>query len=143
MKAEISLESYFEIDLEFLMPGTRWQIDNKADLGNLAEQYVLEFLLSREFRKVAVNYRERPYGEVDLIVKNDQTHYFIEVKARRNSGEEMLESIVTPRQYARLLNAAELYSARNNVSVRICLALLSIQDEAQGSRLSLRFLPLA
>lgn len=138
------MDSFFETDVEFIEESSLWSVLNHNELGSHAERYILNYLLDQQFELVALNYREKPYGEVDIIVNKDETHYFIEVKARRTSEVDLsFEGIVTPRQYVRLFNAAELYSARHGVSVRICLALLTIRDEASKTRLSLRFLPLA
>lgn len=144
MLSDSLLESMFESDREFIEPASQWKMPDHSELGSQAERFILNFLMDMSFEFVAVNHRERPFGEVDLIVKKNAMHYFIEVKARRSSlSEELLEGIVRPRQYMRLFHAAELYSARNDVSVQICLALLSIQDEGMKTRLSLRFLPLS
>lgn len=146
MKVKTTMDSLFEKDHVFFDHSFAREIKGDEDgreLGSWAEGYVRNYLLDKEFQFVAANYCERPFGEVDLIVKQGELHYFIEVKARRNSElDEVLDGIVTPRQYTRLINAAEIYSSRNNVSVQICLALLSIQDKAKPPCLSLRFLPL-
>ncbi len=52
-----------------------------------------------------------PRGEIDLVVTNDDTIIFVEVKARRNAvaGAES----VTPRQQARITGAAEIVLAEH------------------------------
>lgn len=59
---------------------------------------------------VEKNYRTR-HGEIDLIVRRDQTLVFVEVKLRRGLGfGDPLES-VTPRKQATIRSIAEQYLA--------------------------------
>ena len=137
------MEVLYEMDHIFLEPRELWEKIKVSELGSVGEAFVLNFLIDKGFKRVASHLRERPFAEVDLVVEKEGLHYFVEVKTRRNSEiDEVVEGILTPRQYARLMNAAELYSMRKNVSVQLCLALLSIQDKGEESRLALRFLPL-
>lgn len=75
------------------MPG-----DLRLHLGRLGEDLALEHFERLGLRLVERNYRTR-YGELDLIVCDDATLVFVEVKARRvgaNAGTA-LES-VSPRK---------------------------------------------
>jgi len=59
--------------------------DLRQQLGRLGEDLALEHLERLGFRRVARNYRTR-FGELDLIVCDDDTIVFVEVKARRVSA---------------------------------------------------------
>ncbi len=59
--------------------------DLRQHLGRLGEDLALEHLQRLGFRSVARNYRTR-FGELDLIVCDDDTIVFVEVKARRVSA---------------------------------------------------------
>jgi putative endonuclease len=50
-------------------------------LGAWAEQQACIFLQQQHFQLLARNFHSR-YGEIDLIVRNDTTLVFVEVKAR-------------------------------------------------------------
>ncbi len=56
--------------------------DLRQQLGRLGEDLALEHLGRLGYRVVARNYRTR-FGELDLIVCDDTTIVFVEVKARR------------------------------------------------------------
>ncbi|HEV7807277.1 MAG TPA: YraN family protein [Solirubrobacteraceae bacterium] len=56
--------------------------DLRQHLGRLGEDLALEHLERLGYRLVDRNYRTR-FGELDLIVSDDATIVFVEVKARR------------------------------------------------------------
>ena len=68
--------------------------DVRAHLGRLGEDLALEHLERLGFRVLERNYRTR-YGELDLVVCDDATIVFVEVKTRRlgASTGSALESI--------------------------------------------------
>lgn len=57
-------------------------IDLRHELGRVGERLALEHLERLGYRLVVRNYRTR-FGEIDLIVCDDETIVFVEVKARR------------------------------------------------------------
>ena len=60
-------------------------IDLRQHLGRVGEQLALGHLERLGYRLVARNHRTR-FGELDLIVCDDETIVFVEVKARRVSA---------------------------------------------------------
>lgn len=56
--------------------------DLRQHLGRLGEDLALEHLVRLGYRPIARNHRTR-FGELDLIVGDDDTIVFVEVKARR------------------------------------------------------------
>lgn len=60
--------------------------DLRHRLGRAGEQAALEHLQRLGHRLVARNYRTR-FGELDLVVADDHTLVFVEVKARRAGPE--------------------------------------------------------
>ena len=56
--------------------------DLRQHLGRLGEDLALEHLERLGYRLVSRNHRTR-FGEIDLIVCDDETIVFVEVKARR------------------------------------------------------------
>ncbi|MDX6678119.1 MAG: putative endonuclease [Solirubrobacteraceae bacterium] len=73
--------------------------DLRQHLGRLGEDLALEHLQRRGFRLVDRNYRTR-FGELDLIVSDDTTIVFVEVKARRvcATAGSALESVPPRKQ---------------------------------------------
>ena len=66
--------------------------------------------MRRGYRLVERNYRTRR-GEIDLIVRQDDTLVFVEVKLRRGTGFGDPLEAVTPRKQATLRYLAERYLA--------------------------------
>lgn len=58
--------------------------DPRQHLGRLGERLALEHLERLGYRLVAANHRTR-FGELDLIVRDDATLVFVEVKTRRGA----------------------------------------------------------
>ncbi len=50
-------------------------------LGTLGEEIALNFFKKEGYKLLEQNYTQRPIGEIDLILKKNNTIYFIEVKS--------------------------------------------------------------
>jgi putative endonuclease len=74
--------------------------DPRRTLGRRGEDLALAHLQRLGFRLVARNHRTR-WGEIDLIVYDDATLVFVEVKTRRASGHAgtALEAVARPKQH--------------------------------------------
>jgi putative endonuclease len=57
--------------------------DPRQHLGQLGERLALAHLERLGYRLVAANHRTR-FGELDLVVRDDHTLVFVEVKTRRS-----------------------------------------------------------
>ncbi len=68
----------------------------------------LRYLLERGYELVERNYRTR-YGELDLILRKDNTLVFVEVKLRRGTGFGGPLEAVTPRKQTTIRSLAEQY----------------------------------
>jgi putative endonuclease len=73
--------------------------DLRQHLGRVGERFALEHLLRLGYRLLAQNHRTR-FGELDLIVCDDVSIAFVEVKARRVSGRagSALDAMSAPKQ---------------------------------------------
>jgi putative endonuclease len=73
--------------------------DLRLQLGRLGEDLALEHLERLGYRLVTRNHRTR-FGEIDLIVSDDATIVFVEVKARRSgtSAGSAVESVPPRKQ---------------------------------------------
>ncbi len=72
-------------------------IDLRQHLGRMGEHIALEHLERLGYRLVARNHRTR-FGEIDLIVCDDATLVFVEVKARRAGAVAGALESVPPRK---------------------------------------------
>ena len=68
----------------------------------------MRYLIQKGYTLVERNYRTRR-GEIDLIVRKDDTLVFVEVKLRRGTGFGDPLEAVTPRKQHTLRSVAEHY----------------------------------
>jgi putative endonuclease len=72
--------------------------DLRQHLGRAGERLALEHLERLGYRRVALNHRTR-FGELDLIVCDETTIVFVEVKARRAGAvADALQSVPPSKQ---------------------------------------------
>jgi putative endonuclease len=74
--------------------------------GVSAESRAAAYLMAKGYRILAKRFRT-PYGEIDLVARKRNLLVFIEVKARASLDEAAYA--VTPRQQARIINAAQAW----------------------------------
>jgi putative endonuclease len=77
-------------------------------LGRLGEKLAAERLLVLGYTIVARNYR-CPFGELDLVARQDECWVFVEVRARHGERFGTPEQSITPRKRAHLVAAAQHY----------------------------------
>jgi putative endonuclease len=82
-------------------------LKNRAS-GAWGEELALRYLTRQGYTLVERNYRTR-YGELDLIVRQNNTLVFVEVKLRRGTGFGDPLEAVTPHKQAKIRSLAELY----------------------------------
>jgi putative endonuclease len=111
--------------------------DLRQHLGRLGEDLALEHLERLGYRLVARNHRTR-FGELDLIVGDDETIVFVEVKARRvgASAGSAVESVPPRKQrQVRAMAAAWLIESNDrphSSDLRFDVVAITVD---QGSRL--------
>ena len=66
--------------------------NNIKQIGLLGEKKAKEFLISNNYEIIETNFYS-PYGEIDIIAKDDETLVFIEVKTRSGDLDSALRSI--------------------------------------------------
>lgn len=74
-------------------------------IGRWGEQAAQEFLVEKGLIPLAANCRTA-YGEIDLIMRDQETIVFVEVKTRTNSRFGWPEESITPRKQAHLQQTA-------------------------------------
>src|SRR6185437_4596490 len=74
--------------------------------GLSAERRAAALLMAKGYRILAKRFRT-PHGEIDLVAKRRNLLAFVEVKARASLDEAAYA--VTPRQQARIINAAQAW----------------------------------
>jgi putative endonuclease len=74
--------------------------------GLSAESRAAAYLMAKGYRILAKRYRT-PHGEIDIVARRRNLIAFVEVKARASLDEAAFA--VTPRQQARIIDAAEAW----------------------------------
>ena len=85
--------------------------------GKWGESLALEFLLQNEYTAVDRGYRSR-FGEIDLIVRNDEYLVFVEVKLRRNAKFAQAREFVGKSKQDKLRATAEIWLSKNETQLQ-------------------------
>ncbi|MCC2628128.1 MAG: hypothetical protein K0S14_1778 [Thermomicrobiales bacterium] len=121
-----------------LGPGRVTQTTRQV-LGTAGEQLARRHLEQRGYRFVAANWR-RPYGELDLIMRDGDVLVFVEVKTRSSERLVTAEESLTPAQARRLLRGAQYFLAEReelaNLFWRIDLIAITLTPTGAVSRLT-------
>jgi putative endonuclease len=111
----------------------------RQELGAAGELLARRHLERRGYRFVAANWR-RPYGELDLIMRDGDVLVFVEVKTR--SGERLgaAEEALTWAQSRRLLRGAQTFLAERedlaNLFWRVDFVAITLAPTGAVSRLT-------
>lgn len=76
--------------------------------GSWGESLAAAYLLKKKYRLVSMNYRCR-YGEIDLIVSNQQYLVFVEVKLRKSNKFASAYEHVDVHKQQRIRTTAEIF----------------------------------
>ena len=81
---------------------------NTTERGKWGEGFALDFLKKKGYKYVAKNFRSR-FGEIDLIVKDNEYVVFIEVKVRKNAGFAYAREFVSHSKQEKIRTTANLW----------------------------------
>jgi len=85
--------------------------------GIWGEDLALQYLNRNNYRTVAKGYRSR-FGEIDLIVKDDQFIVFVEVKLRKNANFAYAREFVGKSKQRKITTTAKLWLASHETSLQ-------------------------
>lgn len=77
-------------------------------LGDFYESKALEYLTNHGLKLVGKNFHSR-FGEIDLLMHENKTLCFVEVKARKNNLYGQPEEFVTPSKQKKLIATAQYF----------------------------------
>jgi putative endonuclease len=111
----------------------------RQELGAAGELLARRHLERRGYRFVGANWR-RPYGELDLIMRDGDVVVFVEVKTRRGERLVTAEESLTAAQARRLLRGAQTFLAERaelaGLFWRIDLVAVTLEPTGAVSRLT-------
>lgn len=83
-------------------------MSTSRDQGKHAEDLAKQYLLNRSLTYICSNYRCK-YGEIDLIMQDNEHLIFVEVRLRNNPAFGSGADTVSPHKQRRLRNTAHTY----------------------------------
>ncbi len=98
------------------------------NIGDRGEELAKEFLLAKGYTLLSQNYRYKR-AEIDLVVQQNETLVFVEVKYRKNANYGFPENAVSAKKEELLLMAGEAYVFQIDWQKRIRFDIISIVGE--------------
>jgi len=95
------------------------------EFGKKAEEFAVEFLISKRNRIIDRNWRHG-HLELDIVCTDGKMLIVVEVKARHWSIFPHPEDVFTPMQERRIIQATEAYIFQNNVFMQVRFDLIAI-----------------
>lgn len=89
---------------------------NKRQLGNHIETIVCDYLSEKGYKILSKNYR-CPFGEIDIIAKDENYITFIEVKYRKNVASGYPIEAVNHRKQQKIIKTSLYYITQNHLSL--------------------------
>ena len=98
--------------------------------GIVAESRALDFLCAQGLRLLEQNWHCR-LGELDLVMLEQHTYVFIEVKYRKNTHFGGAIYSISASKYAKLMRAAEFYLQTKRIQAPSRIDAVLLQDGCQ------------
>lgn len=103
-------------------------LTSRKKQGNKAEELALHFLKKKGLKLLEKNFSTRA-GEVDLIMQDDDTVVFIEVRYRKNTNFGGAAASVTPKKQLRVIKAALAYQQKNTSQSSMRFDVVAIEGD--------------
>ncbi|EKD64076.1 MAG: hypothetical protein ACD_51C00075G0001 [uncultured bacterium] len=84
-------------------------------MTNQGENMARDFLLSKGYEILAMNFRAGQMGEVDIVCRDGDEVVFVEVKMRSGNDFGEPEEAVGLRKLAKIRRVAEIYLSQNRL----------------------------
>jgi putative endonuclease len=92
-------------------------LTNEKILGGWGEARALDLLLERGYTLIQTQYTSR-YGEIDIIVCDDEFVVFVEVKLRRDDKFGQAREFVSPAKQRRVRATAQMWLVANETELQ-------------------------
>jgi len=83
-------------------------------VGKWGEDLATEYLTQKGYEVIGRNIHT-PYGEIDIIAKQDDVTLFVEVKTRTTNKMGLPEASIKSRKQEHMIACAENYAADNEI----------------------------
>lgn len=88
---------------------------NKKTIGTKGEQIAAQFLKERNYSILAMNFRYKRLGEIDIIARENNYICFIEVKTRSNLDYGFPRESVDFKKQENIKKLAHIYISKNSL----------------------------
>lgn len=98
--------------------------------GDKAEQLACEYLIKQGLQLIEKNYRSR-YGEIDLIMRDEQILVVVEVRLRTSNRYGSAEESITQTKQSRIIATTQHYinATKTKSAIRFDVIAMSRNDE--------------
>ncbi len=87
---------------------------NNRKIGNIGEDIAKKYLENLGYEIVETQYYT-PYGEIDIIAKQNNTISFVEVKYRKSSVKGSPFEAINKKKQTKIINSANHYIQENSI----------------------------
>ncbi len=108
------------------------KLTRKKQLGNDAEDIACKHLKKAGLKLIEKNFSVKP-GEVDLIMRDDETLVFVEVRYRKNADFGGAAASVTPKKQKRIIKAALSYQQMHAPQSSMRFDVVAIEGDNVGN----------
>jgi len=84
----------------------------RKSLGNLGENLALKYLQNKGYKFIDRNFRSK-FGEIDLILQDEDTLVFVEVKTRFGKSFGSPEEAITSKKINSLMKTSQYFELLN------------------------------
>ncbi len=109
------------------------------NIGELGETAACNYLKKHKYKILARNYR-KACGEIDIIVRKQETVSFVEVKTRKNSEYGLPCEAVTPAKQRKLIQTAYAYVEENQLEENYSFDVIEVFHR-NGTIVSIHHIP--
>ncbi len=106
-----------------------------AEYGRIGEEKVAQFLKKRGYIIIKRNWRDKRYGEIDIVAENEEYIVFVEVKTRAAYSLVSGNEAVDRHKMYRVQNAGIMFSNRLNSKkqIRFDVAEVTVYTSENGT----------
>ena len=105
---------------------------HNQNVGRHGEDLAVEYLTKHGYEIISRNYR-KPFGEIDIIARDNDTLCFVEVKTRKSDSHGSPFEAISPGKKRRMIKAALSYMQdTNQLDVLARFDVIAISPEGSG-----------
>ncbi|MCK4840686.1 MAG: YraN family protein [Methylococcales bacterium] len=97
--------------------------------GEKSEQHACHYLLKQGLQLIEKNFRSR-YGELDLIMQDQQTLVIVEVRFRKSNAFGGAVESITHKKQSRIIMTTQFYLSRHKIKSPIRFDVITLSNDS-------------